>query len=450
MNAGIKNEGIRLKTGTVEPKMSSRTGIKFVFGSLTFSAILGLSQGCSFQQDPLATQPEEIRNGVAPETKTEEPPRPDDPSALRIDTNDFYRVREGQLTEIQLSGRVTIGRQTKFTLDVDNLDKFPGAAFDPSTNVFSWTPPTDFVAGDEYTRSLTMDVILTAETNPVRTTKKQVLIFVDRVEANPKIVEVRSDFANQFVREGERAKFFVTVEDPDGVDRDDLRPRLLAVPAKATRDVAAAVVMVPADEAQGGTNPKLDPNNNRRWIYEMMLDLRGREVTVREEEFTFGLIALSRFGRSSSPDTQTLRVRTAVNTPAVSWFDPIRLVIGQENLAQFSVYEPAGQGQVRVEFVRFTHTSPDGATQFGTYDRCDQLPGTASCVCRPQARSGAVFCSIRWKPKADVKPGRLRAEYQVTISSPVPQDSGPGGVRQATLSGDFLLEAAAPASGGVQ
>lgn len=370
---------------------------------------LAIIVGC--QQDPYADKSEQIRNGIPPERQTAPvPEKPRSIEALRIDSLDWYAFKEQVASEFTISGRV-LEPNGKFELSVDNLKDFPGATFDPVKGVFKWTPPLA-TTGDEYGRERRLVVRLTSPSPTGGTTEgttKSILIFVTRAEIDPEIIAV-DDIKTIPTREGEYRKFNVIVKDPDSSDADGARPQLVAIPSKkGPLDLSGLVFM--QDVTAPEVNPQQDPTNKQQWIFKMVLDLhvpvdqRGRDFTRTQELFNFGLKAVSRYDRSAQKSVEAL-VLTDVLKPEVSWFDPIEAVAGEENVIQFTVYDPYAEGKLTVNFVT----------------RVDQLPGSATQVCKMASREGNILCRISWKPDASAANQDFTIEFEAMNQSKVPTD----------------------------
>ncbi|MBK7891368.1 MAG: hypothetical protein IPJ84_11120 [Bdellovibrionales bacterium] len=352
--------------------------------SLVAAGVVGMT-ACG-QQDPMADQPETVRQGIPPEADREPPSaKPVKQDALRIDASDFFTFKEGIEGEANITGRVLMPN-TQFKLEIENMaTEFPGAKYDPATGSFKWTPSRDSTGAD-YGTPKRLVARLTTLGTPVLGTTKSILIYVTRAETDPDIVSV-DDLVRTYTREGEIRKFTVIVKDPDASDFDGARPKLVSVPnRRGPNDVAGLVYM--QEPTTFDPNPVQDPTDKSRWIFKMILDLsakqpdlRGRDFTRTEERFFFGLQAVSRFGRAAMKNVD-VTIRTDVMKPQISWFEPIEVVAGQENTVQFSVFDPYNEGRLDVNFTT----------------RLDQLPGAATQKCVEQSREGMLLCKISWKP----------------------------------------------------
>ncbi len=399
---------------------------KFMNQSLAFRTILAglavtaMTSACSLNQDPYADKSEAIKQGVPPEVdRPPVAPKPLASDAVRIDANDFYSFKEQTAGEITIKGRVLDSSGATFDLSIDNLRDFPGATFDAATGAFKWTPPRDTTGGEFCGVPKRLVARLTA--NPIDGGKKigtikDIPIYVIRTEFDPEIVSVEDLVKPSPTREGQARKFLVTVKDPDAIDADGLRPRLVAVPAKrGTFDVSGLVYM--QDPTSTEPNPTQDPNDKQKWIFKMVLDLRaqpdqrGRDFTRSQETFKFGLQTVSRFGRVGMKEVD-VSIITDVMKPEASWgIEPIEAVVGQENLMQFTVYDPYAEGKISVNFKT----------------RIDQLPGAGVAFCNlSPSRDGAMICRISYKPSTaalSAPKGEFPIEFVVRNESKVPGDT---------------------------
>lgn len=380
---------------------------------LAMMFIVSAAIGCSVNQDPFEDKSDQIRNGIPPELDKEPPvPKPLASDALRIDALDFYTFREEVEGEISISGRVlTANPQFELSIDSTSWKDFPGAVFDEKTGVFKWTPPREST-GTEYGVPKRLVVRLTAPSpvgGAIIGTTKAILVYVTRSETDPQILTV-GDLVKSPVREGELRKFTVTVRDPDSIDADGLRPRLVAIPSvRGPSDVSGLVYM--QDPTVADPNPAQDPLDKKKWIFKMVLDLRvpadmrGRDFTRAQDKFKFGLQVTSRFGRVGYKNDGEVMIWTDVMKPEISWFSPIEVIAGQENVVQFTVYDPYAEGKLTVNF----HT------------RLDQWPGSAISKCISSSREGNILCTISWKP-LPATTGDFKVDIEVINQSKIPGD----------------------------
>lgn len=412
MNFGFENLG--KKKGTqMTVKANTKLGLTGRIAMVALATVL--MSACSFNQDPFEEKSEQIKNGIPPELAKEPPlPKPLASDALRIDTLDFYTFKEEVEGEIQISGRVSPANpQFDLSIDSNSLKDFPGAVFDPKTGVFKWTPPRGST-GAEYGLPKRLVVRLTAPSpvgGAIIGTTKAILVYVTRSEVDPEILSV-DDLVKLPVREGELRKFTVVVRDPDSIDADGLRPRLVAVPsARGPADISGLIYM--QEPSFSEPNPVQDPMDKKKWTFKMVLDLRapagdmrGRDFTRIQDRFKFGLQVVSRFGRMGMKSDGEALIWTEVMKPEVSWFDPMTVVGGQENLIQFTVYDPYAEGSLSINLLT----------------RIDlELPGPAVWKCILSSREGNLLCKLNWKPVGATKP-EYAVEFEVINKSKIPGD----------------------------
>lgn len=376
--------------------------------------VVSAAIGCSVNQDPFEEKSDQIKNGIPPELDKEPPvPKPLASDALRIDALDFYTFKEEVEGEISISGRVlTANPQFELTIDSTSLKDFAGAVFDGKTGVFKWTPPREST-GQEYGIPKRLVVRLTAPSpvgGAIIGTTKAILVYVTRSEVDPQILTT-DDLVRTPVREGELRKFTVTVRDPDSLDVDGLRPRLVAVPAVRGPSDVSGLIYMQEPTSSTDLNPVQDPMDKKKWIFKMVVDLRvptdmrGRDFTRAQDKFKFGLQVTSRFGRVGYKNDGEVMIWTDIMKPEISWFSPIEVIAGQENLVQFTVFDPYAEGKLTVNF----------------QTRIDQLPGSAISKCIPASREGNILCTISWKPLATTT-GDFKVDIEVINQSKIPGD----------------------------
>ncbi len=380
-------------------------------------ALVALATACQggLKQDPLAGQPEHIRQGVPPELdKKPEPARPVQQESLRIDTQEFYDFRESEEGSVVLQGRaLTPG--VEYELIVENLQDFPGATLEPvdpknpmAGLTFKWTPAADFSAL-EFTRRLRLSVVLATTNTPVRlAVRKQITVLVTRRSNVPEIVSVE-DLSVDPIREGEQRRFKIVVRDLDGFDAPEGRPAVVFVANRLNRaDISPLIAL---DSIQPVSQ---DPNDKSQWIYQAWVDARGREITRDEGKFSFAIQAISRFGAPSAHKHVNVLVRTSVREPVLSWKTPVAVFAGEEVIFNFQVFDPNFEGRVSVNFL----------------DRPEQALGQAAWDCPPvENPAEPLICTIRWKVPQNPARTTFDVPMELRNKSQVPGDRADSVVR---------------------
>lgn len=369
-----------------------------------------LTAGCSanFNQDPLANQP-----GLNPQPPGRDERKPNKPipsEALRIDSDQYFSFKEATPSEPRtITGHLLIpaGEEeaqvgVDFNLSIANLDEFPGATFDQMTGKFAWTPPIGTV-DRATTREMFLEVEMTTTGSTKLFTNKKIAIYITRAENDPEIVSV--DGLTGRIREGESRDFTVSVKDPDAVDRDGGRPRVLVVASANGKNNAAQMVSMVTSSSQ--PNPTKDPADASKWIFRMRLETTDQEITVSQATLSFGVIAISRHGKMSAPKTTDVQFITGLTPPRMSWKEVIEIPSGQPAVVNFTVFDPKFEGRMTA-----------------TFTRCAG-PG-AVCKCVPQStwNSSSVICTVTWTPPTISWPssGTFYVELTAVNSSPVSSD----------------------------
>lgn len=384
---------------------------------------VGLLTSCGggVNQDPLASQPDQIRNGIPPQLdKKPAPPTPIQQEALRIDApayHDFYEAKEGSVI---IKGRVLMPG-AEFEILIANIDDFPGAVVsmvDPQNPMagvkFTWTPPVDFSSGD-YTRKRYLEVVLATTNTPVKlSTSESILLLVTRAADVPEVISVE-DLEKDPVREGEERRFQFVVRDIDGFDGPAGRPNVLFIASEIGKGDIANVV-----ELDSKAPVVQDPADPQRWIYTAWINLRDREITAGEEKFTFAILTTSRFGAQSAHKV-TVTIRTSVREPVTSWKSPVTVNAGEEVVFNFQVYDPRFEGRVSVNFL----------------ERPEQVLGQATWDCPPVASlSEPLMCTIRWRVPLNPVRTTFEVPMELRNRSQVPGDRADATAR---VSGRFRV-----------
>ena len=376
-------------------------------GLLVMSAVLSACN-TNFNQDPLANQ--SGLNPVPPGGEQRKPNKPVPSEALRIDSDQYFSFKEGVPSDPRaITGHLLIpaGEDeaqvgVDFNLAIANIDEFPGATFDQISGKFAWTPPIGTV-DRATTREMFLDVEMTTTGSTKLFTNKKIPIYITRAENDPEVVSV--DGLTGRIREGESRDFTITVKDPDSVDRDGGRPRVLVVASANGKNNAAQMVTTNVNGSQ--PNPSKDPADATKWIFRMRLETTDQEITVSQSTLSFGVIAVSRHGKMSAPKTTDVQFITGLTAPRMSWKEVIEIPSGQPAVINFTVFDPKFEGRLTASVTRCAG------------------PG-AVCKCVPQStwNSSSVICTLTWTPPTISWPssGTFYVDVTAVNSSPVSSD----------------------------
>lgn len=381
-------------------RMVMQTVILCSFSIVFF--LFGCSGGTT--QDPLAKQPENVRQGIPPSDKPREDRNPIPREAMRLEIEpeipNFVENQEGVL---KISGTILGFLEEAFEIEIKNLPK--GASYDQGTGKMVWTPEADVVIGNDYMAIYELVVQISTLRSPVLSMVRKVPLFVQRNVERPEIISVDSPVE---VVEGTMQKMTVTVRDLDSSDGTLFifrEPHLTFVQIENTlRDgsslirLANSTTSKPNPVRMDPKDPKYDPNV---WIYSLIVDARDKELTGGRDLFNFGLIATSRFGRPSAeggvpskPRLVSLPIISKVPRALTTWPDTILQVKENERaVINFDVYAPIGALGFRAQ--------PEGDGVLDPVEikkNCHPLmPGTAECKCS-RDKSWRYQCTMTWQP----------------------------------------------------
>lgn len=369
-----------------------------------------LGAGCS-KQDPLAGQPENVRNGVPPEKPGSDEVDPISDQALRIRSEDFINFQEdkenkttitGALLQSVVGGDAVVGRD--FEVIVNNLSDLKGATFDQMTGEFVWKPAKGFTRED-YSVNTFISVTIATLASPIMTKTQKIPISVTRAVNLPVVQSITFD-ANTPVREGERAFFTVVVKDASAKNEDGKRPTVLPVATKAANTAGNPLATLVRQQFE---TPVVDPNDSTLYTFKMSLDLRNAELTKTSDSFEFSIQARNRYNEVSTSMSKSVVVLTSLRKPMTTLSDTITVIRGEENTINFSVYDPYQESELQVN-----------------WNRCDLLGGGTNCACVTSRSGGATStmnCTVSWKPLANQPLGFIEKQFTVVAKTKVKGDT---------------------------
>jgi hypothetical protein len=333
----------------------------------------GLTSGCSlkFEQDPLASQPGPIRDGIPPNQKPEQPEPLKNGSVLVLGPSN-YSFMEERTDNMQFRVNLLVSGYEAETIVV-NLDSFPGASFDSKTGTFTWTPPKGTVLDGEFRelRLLIHSIATPANSDlPQLLGEKEVNLIVHRKMTIPEVRSVTTSPANATIREGAETNITVIVRDPDGGNSLQEGPSLLIFPPGASNIKSLA--------PQASVTLLSNDANNKEWTYRITIRLIDEEFTTSSDMGGFRIRAVNRFNRSSVETNFSAKVFTKLSNLNISWFEPAELTPGQENVIPFLVFDEKSEAMIDIQLAT-------------------TLPAGADIRCQA-ARAGVLSCVFRWTP----------------------------------------------------
>lgn len=383
--------------------------IKYFFSALL---VIGTLAGCgSWNEDPLAGKDDAFKNGLQKPTLPESP-KPTDSAALRLDTVDFYKFKEGAAGEFSMSARVLEPGYTP-TIYIDNLSDFPGAVFSQAAGKFYWTPPLGTVSGDsglEESRVLKVRVVGNKPNGQVLTSDFKVDLRVSKVLNAPEIFSVSKSSAE--MREGEMMNVTVKVRDKDAGTGMSGYPKLQVLPIVGYGNIS-----------QFTTITQILATGNNEFVINMSIDLNGAELTKSRDRFGFKLQAMSRFAQLSAEQDVYVNVVTSFSDLQSTWFAALDVPLGLKKEFQFMIFDPKDE-------------------LFVAQPVWSGLPSGATINCTG-VNITRQMCTFSWTPDFTVSPGTYSVNATVTGSN---QDTNDRATKNYNFKMDLSVTSAPPVS----
>jgi hypothetical protein len=348
---------------------------------LSTGLLIATLSGCgSWNQDPLAGKDEAFKNGQQKPTLPEAP-KPIDSNAVRLDTVDFYKFREGTSGEFAMSARILEAGYTP-VIYIDNMADFPGASYNASNGKFSWTPPPGTVSGDsglEESRALKVRVVGSKPNGKVLTSDFKVDLRIGKALNAPEIFSVSKSSVS--MREGEMMNVTVKVRDKDASNDVRSYPNLQILPMLGVGNISQFVTIT-----------QVLATGNNEFVVNLNIDLNGAELTKSRDHYGFTIKAISRFQQVSAGQDVKIDVTTSFADLQSTWFAALDVPLGVKKEFQFMIFDP--KDELFVASPTFTGV-PNGATI-----NCSSIGVTRQ------------FCTFSWTPDFTVSPGNYSIAAQ--------------------------------------
>lgn len=362
--------------------------------ALLLAGFLLTLSACSFKQDPLHSQSDDIKNGIPPEKVSN--PKGHMPESFNFDAESSYLFKEGKAQTITINARANVEmkeyeirlvNQVQFEnikIKTVNGSSLANKGVQPAQIKITWEPPV--VPGAE-TREMFFE--LEVFSKAVKGENKEqiarfetIRVFVNKdTSVTPTILKIEGFPPD--VREGEMHVGKVYVEDTAGEDNGNNRPTLDII------GETAGVPQISQFMSYG------QPTNlgNGQWVFDVRLDLRG-EVTATQYTTNVRFVARNRFHNASIERTQIFLVRSNLSNPQISWInkEEISFKVGQKNSYSFWIMDPKFEGRLT--------WSVDSSTDLSKW------VGTAALTCKymnsPNGSSNSqAICQLDWDIPAD-------------------------------------------------
>ena len=349
--------------------------------TLLLAGLTLLLSACSTEQDPMANQPENVKNGQPP--GIEKPTDTIDPKHIVFESEDFYTLKEGEKQTITINVRylkdapeyeVALKNQADFeNIKVTSVKgNHTTKGIKPAQISITWTPKVD---GSDYMKKTQWDLVLIIPSAGVSTTRA-IPVFVERKLEVPSIV--RDERMPTEMREGETAMGVVYVMDATAENTPGNRPVLSLESETTGVPQLTPFISIGQPRSMG----------NNLWAFDVRFDLRN-EVTATLYETNLKFVAKNRFGKVSTEKMYNIKVKTNLTRPETSWTNKevVTFKVGQTNIYNFWILDPKFEGELKMEVL----------------EDVTKWPGKATLVC-PYVTSpvngstnSQMFCTLTWE-----------------------------------------------------
>lgn len=345
------------------------------------------------KQDPLADQPDFIRNATPGFQKPAPPVASKENMIISSNASHFF-FTEGVEGQVSITGRILLDNYAS-ELMIDNLLDFDGATFDAATGLFSWIPPKGFVSGANSTRTTFLRIRLNGQqkdTSITATRTEDFPMTISRMERQPTIVK-ETGFPTSAAREGETLRLTIFVKDEDAVNVQGLKPKIFI---QSPVDEPRVGDLTPYIRVSSEDNPDQDFSDPTLWKFTINVNLQDVDVTKNSGDFYFRVTAVTRFGKYSPTKEYRVAINTDVQHPIIS-SETFEAPVGIDMMQDVIVMDPRQEGNVTVDIL-----NPQ------------ELPTGFTFKCTPQAkRRWMNVCRASWSLAAP----------PMQVSIPVPGDT---------------------------
>lgn len=289
-------------------------------------------------QDPLSGAPDPVRTGERPDFGKPAPVKAVPEDFMMIDVADI-RGRVGSLMELNISGRVLLPN-VNHTMGIENLIDFPGATYDATTGIFSWTP-TKSLMGGQMEMAFPLNVVMYTEASsdyPVASRRvKQVMITIENQASKPIVKSVSVNATKLLAGRSYQVSF--AVEDLDATSASDIR----IYPSNCTKSydnsIAAYVSRYMTIE------PTTTPG---QFTGRLTLDLSDADY-IASGEYCFGLSATSKRGETSALVETEIDVEAKLPQSRSTLSSNVEMTVGEKKKISFSIFDPSQNGEITLD-----------------------------------------------------------------------------------------------------
>ena len=348
-----------------------------------------MSTACSFKQDPLHNQSDDVKNGIPAEKIND--PQPDPEQVFNFSDASTKEFFEGKAQTIVIEARANVnmaGYEIRF-LNADQFENMQvkstvgsntaSKGVVPAQLTITWAPAV-VPGASSRTVTFELDVISKkAKNDPSAVLRRQQMFSFDvKKDTGVTPVILKVDFPSD-VREGEMHLGKVFVEDKVAEDVDGKRPILKTV------GETSGVPQINTFMSWGVAKSL----GNGQWVFDVRLDLRN-ELTSNQFTTNVKFAASNRYSNSSPERSVTFNVRSNLSDPQITWVNKEDLVfkVGQKNSYFFMIEDQKKEGRIT--------WSVDSSTDLAKWE------GSASLDCKyitstsTGSSNSEAFCELQW------------------------------------------------------
>lgn len=343
------------------------------------------------KQDPLADASESVKRNNPPHSEKLEVPKAFPKEALQIHAPQIVDAYAGSELKIEIEAQVMV-EAAEFSLQVHNLESFPGAQFDAATGIFTWRPEKAFLGGQAYIK-IPLKVSLYLAPGPKHVAsreEKEIMVVVFNDFAKPVIQSLKGP---ETVIGGKSYSFEFSVFDIEARNKSEVTVHPWDCADNFHRSASTLSKVKETLRADSQT-PGL-------YHGELVLNLTQAQGLTRNR-YCVGIIAISSQGKMSELSSRSFSVEPAIRRTVMSMDRTPVLELNQTTRFYFTVYDPSGLGTLEL-----IHKDDISA----------QLPGSSwSCDTRPWSQFRLQCEAILMTHEA--KPGRYYFHLRVRNSAP--------------------------------
>ncbi len=366
---------------------------KLMKTSLLAFSVLSLFACGKFQQDPFAQKDNSVLRGQTPDDPSQAAkPLPSD--AVVIESLSVLSFKEFREDEYEIRHRVNAPGYES-TIQILNLEDFPGAIFDTETSKLKWTPQPGVVVGEDF-REMRLRIQAFGQPSlpgdPVLFSEKTITVLVAKEPTVPEILAIVNQPSR--MREGEASVFEIRFRDMDATTDAKMQSDIEFMPAIGTFNLGHFARV-------DSISPLQTPGEFQARI---RVDLTRIELTKSSFDASLNFQIRSRLNRRSAAQSFNIKVFNKTSSAITTWTTFEEFVPLVQKIHFFQIVDPKLEGRL-------------------TFVEAKQIPAGASLKC-DQAGDSLLLCSLRWTPNAVQSDRNFEMLISTRMQNSDPLDTG--------------------------